>query len=67
MEGSPPPLCDHCNVSFTIEHIFTQCEKYRQLRIKYNFRNNLIDILNESVNVPRLMSFLKEAYLFYLI
>ena len=62
MEKKDPPICSVCNVIITVEHLLTQCNKFKNLLLKYNFNDSLKDILQPNV-VFKLKSFLLESNL----
>ena len=65
LEGSSAPVCAHCSVSLSVEHILVHCPQYDRLRSKHFLTGKpLSEILGECVDVDHLMSFLKAANVF---
>lgn len=65
LKGSPPTLCDICNVPLTVEHILCVCVKLSDLRADFNLGEELKTSL--TVNFNNVILFLKAANIFHLI
>ena len=67
MEGKPAPLCNHCNIQLTVQHILINCPLYTQQR-NHRFRHldvntlTLKKLLEESdtFDVSKIIAYLKD-------
>ena len=63
LESNSAPVCDHCNVPLSVEHILVHCYKYADLHKKFLLNKSLEEILGEEVDIPNLLGFLTESQL----
>ena len=64
LEKSPPPHCASCSVQITIQHILTNCPKYRDLRNNFNIPQTLPEALGDDPEtIIKLFKFLRTSNL----
>lgn len=54
----PPPICQDCNTQFTINHIFNDCCKYINIRLKHRITS--LNEIHDSNKIQNYIEFLKE-------
>ena len=65
-ERTSPPMCDHCQVQLTIEHILVDCTAFVEKRRIYHLDGKSLDILlGDDINVQDIMNFLKDINLYF--
>ena len=64
MINENPPICDVCNKRITVEHLITECIKYDNQRRKNNITEIEMINLGESVNIKKVLQFLKDTELY---
>ena len=67
MESQPPPGCPYCDgATLSVRHIFIECSTLQTIRRQHLGPSvaTLTDAIGSSANVPALMRFLKEIYLY---
>lgn len=63
--GDNQPICDTCVTPVTVEHILRDCTKYTEERLQHNISGTIEQILNNDVNVDKVMEFLKAIHVYY--
>ena len=63
LNNSPPPICPHCNVSHSIEHIIISCPHFNCVRNSLSFNDNLLNLFlhNSSASI---ISYIKDCGFF---
>ena len=59
------PNCSWCNGVLTVRHLLVDCPGLIRFRNKWQIPDSLVSILGTDVNLPNLISFLKEIDIFY--
>lgn len=66
MAREPPPVCAECEAQLTVEHILTECRRYRQARARHNINAALPTILgNESALLENLFAYLRDIGVYH--
>ena len=66
LEGGNPPVCDHCQVQLTVEHILVCCPVLNGRRQKYHLDGkDLKFLLDDDGPIDHMMNFLKETDYYY--
>ena len=63
LKRKTPPICSTCKVPLTVKHILINCDRFRQIHLKYYQTSNLKDLF-KTTNQKKSCSFLKETNLF---
>ena len=61
LDGNGAPVCDHCDLPLSVDHILVHCTKFLDAKRKYGLHSkSLSEILGEDVNISQLFGFLEE-------
>ena len=63
LKGETAPICNKCNKTLTIKHIFTECKKFEEKRDKI-LKTKDLRVIFQLINPPKIIEFLKETNLF---
>ena len=63
LKGEPPPLCEKCEDSLTVEHILLDCIAYSGVRKKY-FRVDTLEKLFGVIEEYKIVLFLRNIGLY---
>ena len=66
-EMEDPPICETFNIRIIIEHVLLHCQKYQLIRNNLNINLQLKEILNIQEQCTKIIKFLSEANLAYLL
>ena len=67
MESRPPPICDVCvHEELTVKHIMLHCRKYTSIRSRFYNVQSMRELF-DTVPLRIIITFIKEAGLFYLL
>ena len=65
-EGATPPVCEHCQMQLTVEHILVHCTLLQEKRRFYHMDGKQIEeILGEDSKIEDVISFLKDTDFYY--
>jgi len=68
MEKNDPPICEMCGVDLTVKHIITECQKYDDMRKKYDISQQIGEALGpDTQSIHNIIQYIKKIQLYNLI
>jgi len=68
MEKTDPPICEMCGVDLTVKYIITECQKYDDMRKKYDISQQIGEALGpDTQSILNIIQYIKEIQLYNLI
>ena len=65
-EGATPPVCEHCQIQLSVEHILIYCTHLQEKRRFYHMDGKQIEeILGDDSNIEDVISFLKDTEFYF--
>ena len=65
LEGSDAPVCDHCRIPLSVDHILVHCRHYNAARRKHGLAGKPVtSILDNDADIIAVINFLKEINLY---
>ena len=65
-EGATPPVCEHCQMQLSVEHILIHCTHLQEKRRFYHMDGKQIEeILGDDSNIEDVISFLKDTEFYF--
>ena len=61
--GEEQPQCVGCEAPFTVRHCLLECGDFAQVRNNYFHVDNMKQLFKD-IHIDRIMTFLKEIYIF---